>query len=573
MATGNQSRHPKQYPMWYGFIRDTYFFGQSGNNIPDGLYLEPATLEAPADNTFVSGGVSIASPALDAGTYHFFMAYIYDGYQVGPITTGGHAETNKAIADGTQIITLNLTIGYSALPNMKSSRTLNKRVTGVIVFASDDFDINYGSGTLYNVGVLPIRQNYNLTSTSTKVITASLFNEVPPNAQAAITLLGRSTGNYSRVFNDSTWAGTDPYTRSFVLNGTVWNNKSHFYSLVAGGIGGSQPSYGVADVTKNHSVVGPMFTERAENSLLGFTPFKIDGTPSPDFFPTLNTLDMAHNSLFSITDIKIIRDFVFVIGSNKIIRMLMRSSNTPAFKIDTEVGYIGTDAQFGTLKMRGGVFVVCKSGCYFIDNVEHLASGQIEDITNYPIGATTMSEAYVGFNGETNEITIAFPTDTKLYTYNVITKDWGIHTVDDGIKALVTGSGGELYGAGDTKIYRLNNGTTQDGTGINPQWKSKVYSKPDKDLNVDKFEITYKSDTAIQFDVYIDRGSAHTWNTSGDNQLPASTTITTAQLNAPSGTRGKELELGITIPSSLRAANTYVHVDEIIIKINEEERT
>ena len=159
-----------------------------------------------------------------------------------------------------------------------------------------------------------------------------------------------------------------------------------------------------------------------------------------------------------------------------------------------------------------------------------------------------------------------------MIVWNTITKQWAIHSIGVSLKALITDEDGNIFGADATKIYKLDNGTTDDGTAINPQWKSKIYSFGNDQAVLKDMEITYKSDTIIQFDVYINRGSASSWNNSGDNQPAASATATTTKINFPNGFRGSEFEFGITIPSAQRASNTYVEVYKIIINGVLEER-
>ena len=67
----------------------------------------------------------------------------------------------------------------------------------------------------------------------------------------------------------------------------------------------------------------------------------------------------------------------------------------------------------------------------------------------------------------------------------------------------------------------------------------------------------------IQLDILIDRGSTATWNTAGDNYLPAATSPTSVKLKTPGSFRGKEFEFSVAIPSSYRATNTYVEIYSI----------
>jgi len=184
-----------------------------------------------------------------------------------------------------------------------------------------------------------------------------------------------------------------------------------------------------------------------------------------------------------------------------------------------------------------------------------------------------MSEAYIGFNGQTNDIYIVFPTDSKLFSYNLNTKQWVVHSLGTAIKALTTGEDGEIYGASAGKIFRLDNGTTDDSTTISPTWKSKVYTMdaPDMEKVLNWVEITYRSDSAIQFDVFLNRSaSVASWAVATDNQLAAATTGTTSRLLFPSTFRGFEFEFKFSLPAG--ASNTYFEVHELNVKGTVEER-
>ena len=180
MKTGNTSRYPKQFPMWYGYIRDTYYFGDSSEDLAAGFYLEPATLDAPDDNCINDFTESAGeTDPMTAGDYYPAVAYIYDGYQLGPLTSGAQAVTKTVEASGDYDLTLTIRCGFSEEPNMRSSKVLNKRVTGMAVFLSNDFDLAKGSGTFYRILDLPIRQDYNTGYGGTQPSLPGGINEKP----------------------------------------------------------------------------------------------------------------------------------------------------------------------------------------------------------------------------------------------------------------------------------------------------------------------------------------------------------------------------------------------------------
>ena len=94
-----------------------------------------------------------------------------------------------------------------------------------------------------------------------------------------------------------------------------------------------------------------------------------------------------------------------------------------------------------------------------------------------------------------------------------------------------------------------------------------------KEAVLNEIEITYRSDTAFQFDVYLNRSSsAATWPTTNSEQFAASTTTTTVKKKFPSEFRATQFEFGIQLPTSLKATNTYLEIYEINISGTVEDR-
>jgi hypothetical protein len=94
---------------------------------------------------------------------------------------------------------------------------------------------------------------------------------------------------------------------------------------------------------------------------------------------------------------------------------------------------------------------------------------------------------------------------------------------------------------------------------------------PDMEKVLNWVEITYRSDSAIQFDVFLNRSaSVASWAAAADNQLAAATTVTTARLLFPSTFRGFEFEFKFSLPAG--ASNTYFEVHELNVKGTVEER-
>ena len=590
MSLGNTSTYPKQFALWYGYIRKNYYFGQTGASINAGYYLEPAPLDMPGDFVVqqVTQQVS-GSDFLSSGTYYYACAFIYDGYQVGPLTSAKSAQGSATASNGSQWHQVTIRIPWESGSASWAAGLhhwfISKRVTAVELYMSNDFDVEKGAGAWYRIVTIPIRQDFDYGYGGTRPVYQNGLNlknyvyggKTLPAAMgiigAIITEQGRLEETLSLQNLKFEWTGSDHYSLTVNIFGTTWTNKGFPYTVVSGGNKGEIINYAVGDGTNNHSVVGKLFSGAPENSLIAFSPLKIDGTPSPDYFPSVMANDMARNGITSITDIKIVGDKVYVIGSTKSLRMAMNSARVPTFRVDAEFEYLGSEAVNGTLKIRDGIITVTKKGVYFLDNIEHYMSAQIEDTSSFPLGMTTMSEAYIGFNGQTNDIYIVFPTDSKLFSYNLNTKQWVVHSLGTAIKALTTGEDGEIYGASAGKIFRLDNGTTDDSTTISPTWKSKVYTMdaPDMEKVLNWVEITYRSDSAIQFDVFLNRSaSVASWAVATDNQLAAATTGTTSRLLFPSTFRGFEFEFKFSLPAG--ASNTYFEVHELNVKGTVEER-
>ena len=581
MTTGNTARFPKQFPLWYGYLRDTYYFGQADNDVTEGYYLEPTVLDAPNDLCLIDT-TDVGSGDLEAGTFHFALAYEYDGYQLGALTSISRSEIKKVTSGSSENISVKIQIGYSREYNMAHSKTLNKRVTSVVLFASNDLDLVSRTGTFYRITSVPIREDYNFNYGGTKSHGNKQMHEHRPfsrrspvsaSARNIVTTGGRSVTRPQKIFYNN-WTGSDPYTYIFTMSQDDWDNRGAYYSVFSGGLGGDRCNYKQVSDSLYHSVVGPVFVEQQENSVIGFSPLKFDGTPSQDWFPSLNVMDLSRHGIYSIIKHLFIGDFLYVFGSSKSLRLIMSAGLVPAFKVEREFDYLGTEAKFGLIKYQNNIVGVFENGVYVIGNTPNLISYKIEDPDQPPLNVTSIAEAITAMNGRRNEMNISFPSDQEMLVYNFLTKQWVRHSYAHRIVAMETDEDGKIFGASQTKIYRLDSATDDDGTNLNPSWKSKVYTMGDPQVEkiLDEVEITYRSNTAIQFDVYINRGSAASWNTATDNQFAAATTTATDRKLFPATFRGYEIELGITIPTALRATNIYVEVYGINVKYHAEER-
>ena len=583
MTLGSSYRFPKQFPLWYGYIRDNTYFGTTDASISEGFYLEPATLDAPDDsvlNSITASTAASTDDALDADTYYIACAYVYDGYQTGPLTSGAKAKATAVTisdTDASNQISVGLSIGFSDGPAMRHSTVLNKRVTALDIYMSSDYDYATNDGVFYKVAHVPIRNDYTVKYSHTKnmsesIVTAALRAASEAFGNTTIILPSGREISISNVWdiNEFGWAGSDPYTKTIVINASIWDNHGFEYSVEVGGFSGDRINYSNVVYTDQNSVVGNCFCEASEPSMVAFSTIKPDGSPSQDYIPITNVFNLASRGMYEIMSMHLLDNFIYFVGDTKTLRYIISSGLVMGFKKHKSFDYLGTQSPFGVLAIEGGILGLFNKGIYFVDMDENKLSYPIETTTNAPIGVSDMSEGYIGYDAINNEIYIAFPTDKKLYVYNLETKQWAIHSMADSIKALVTSKTGYLYGADSSKIYKLNYGTTDDSTSLNPTWKSKVYNygMPELEKTLVETTINYKSDTAFQYDVYVDRNStAQRWNATDDNQLAASTTPTSVTLKNPTGWRGYEFEYKITIPSSLRATNTYLEIYSIDHKI------
>ena len=578
MSLGSGYRFPKQFPLWYGFLRETYYFGSTSNKIEDGYYLEPQTLDAPHDEIFTCD--TQGSGDLDqVDTFFIACAYQYDGYQIGPMTSIKRSYDQAVTTATDEDVRVTLNVGYGAAPNMRHSSVLNKRVTGIVIYAATDLDTGSKTATWYRMTTIPIREDYEISSHYHSDLRRVAREQEPFGSRRTFSKRqsilpgGRTDRTSGRERSIRAWTGTDPYARTFDIDAAAWANKSTYYTLDSGGMGGDKINYSYADDSMHHSIAVNLFLDKQEPSLMASSPLKDDGTPSPDYYPLLNLIDLASHGIYSIYNVKIINEYIYILGSTKSIRMLMNSNLVPSFKLDTEYEGIGTYATYSIEKYKNKIFGVFNNGIYLLDGREELISYPIEDIDNYPIGVTDYSEAYAKYYPLGKMFMIVFPTDNKMYTFSVINGQWAIHSLGDSIKALTVGNDGEIYGADDSKIYKLDNGTTDDGTSINPQWKSKAYSLGSQEGTLNYMELSYKSNTVIEFNVYINRSStAASWSVSTDNQFASSTTATTVKKKFPHGFRGSQFEFAITIPSASRASNIYVEIYGLNIVGTAEER-
>jgi len=125
-------------------------------------------------------------------------------------------------------------------------------------------------------------------------------------------------------------------------------------------------------------------------------------------------------------------------------------------------------------------------------------------------------------------------------------------------------STGETFAFKADDLMRLNKGTDDDGTAINPEWKSLPLSLDKKLIHhFEQMVAVYKSNTAIQCQIYLDGSvSAH-----GTVSLDSQTLLKAVSKNVPLSTMARTIQLKFNIPLANRASNTQCEIDEVILPV------
>jgi membrane-bound inhibitor of C-type lysozyme len=286
-----------------------------------------------------------------------------------------------------------------------------------------------------------------------------------------------------------------------------------------------------------------------------------DGNFEHDVFA--NYINLEDFGVTEITGLGILLEFLVIASTKDIHKINISSGSEFNWSLEEtiqDVGCIAPDSWMfivGDEFKHSGFYYVAVDGFRVYDGYKSvLISPPIEDVANYPLNVTTLSEAVSTYDDKLKQWIISFLTDTKTFKYDLRAGEWLQPVYDDAMREFAMTVDGETLALDNStsKIYVLhndgsNNLTAYDDGGLDPYWKSKVYDMGDSGKWKVAHELTmrYSANKTVHFRWYLDKGSALTWVT--DPYTDTTDTVKAKTVGMPLGTRFYQIEFEAKVDS------------------------
>jgi len=290
-----------------------------------------------------------------------------------------------------------------------------------------------------------------------------------------------------------------------------------------------------------------------------------DGTFANDVQLVLNAFTVGMN----VKGASAIGDRLIVYGDTAIIRGIIPASNESSWDFERVFEQYGLLAEESLINVHGrDYFLASDWDIKVFDGVTKPVSigAGIYDVLR---AAGEASIAYlqatkVVFVPLLNMVVFMVQTGASSYQY------WGYDVSGelgwvqfqwaDTFSGFFVSKTGEAFAFDANECWKLNNGTTDDGTAITPSYTSRPLAADNKAyMHLREILMAYKSSNAAQMKVYMDGAAA----VSTLLTLAAQILTKMTEYQPEIGCEGRHLKFTIDLPTTSQAANTQLEVDEV----------
>jgi len=501
------------YPLWYSYIERDFF-----NSLEswDAYYLSLAKVET-ADIAINTARTAATDGSLSEGYYFYKVSYIYDGFQEGLASA---ASSSVQVASPNDEVEVTIKLDWS---------DLNKRVSAVRVFRA----YQTSSGTLSS-------------DTTFYYLTDVDINTGTTDANWAL-----DTGDiYEITISDD----TDTITPSLAVK------QGHTSTAL-------WANYKYAAILKDRVFYAGLYdADGLQEDMVKYSFIDPDGNHCPDILTALNFINFSGGDADRITGLSTLLGKLVVYKENTIYRLSTGSGNELTWSVDEQWGNTGCVAP-NTLAHAGDQnFFLSRDGVRSYDGVQCVVvsdpalTDTLRSLSNY------WETAWGFYYQVRKEYWLHIQTAASTYSVFVVsveTGTWKEFQLEDQILGYTHARDGRVLTTEGSDILEQDTGTDDNGTSIEPVWKSNPLTLDASNLNKLFYTIyvTYKSDTPIRLKLYLDRSSTAAVSKS----LPAQTTDTSVLQHLPLGTCGYEVEIEISLDTDQQAGNTQLEIAEIVI--------
>lgn len=570
--TGNTSKFPTQYQLWFGYINARRFGDSSSSSTFSDFWFDVQQMLAPAMSEAVGHAnrsileltkQSSVGATIDQEMWEFKTAYEYDGFQLGPLSRE-RVFVDLSGGPGDESIRIYLNIPYNAcydssvtdyrraydsryeseeMPSSYSGHLLSRRVTGLYIFAKN----STVTGGLYK------QLKYYVISGDADEVDLGSNDVLTLDATGMLKISG--TG-YLEYISDPT--------------------VGDVYETVAGQ-SGLRPNFKYATPFEDHIIVGAIRNENGNkrDNFMAASTIQGNSASAFDSFGGSNQTNLGFYGSQKITGMVIIGDTgqttspkrrMAVFCDDDLYVLQMTSGSSYAYQLDRIGHKEGCVAPDSIVNAEGLTFYVSRNGFRALSpqGTQQIGVGLRSDFD----ALTSVTDAIGGYLKRERVVIWAFPTDNKVYAVDLLN---GLNmyemSYNDTMTTFFSTRLGELYASDGTDIFKLENGTTQNGSAITPSLKSKKITsldfkfQQDDEIMLIEGYIRYKSDTAITLKAYLDgSGTALSFN---NLSLPAKTIEDDVRFKFPLGSNCKDVQIETTLTTTQASTNTSFDINKI----------
>jgi hypothetical protein len=316
-------------------------------------------------------------------------------------------------------------------------------------------------------------------------------------------------------------------------------------------------------------VAGVSFDNVQYNNQIRYCMLNNDGNFAYDVFHPLNVTGMP----FNINGLASIADRLFVFGKTRVSRGIIPSSNYLTWDFEKAFTDFGLMAE-RSLVSTGHGRIYFLSSDYDVKEFDGNTFKSIgRDIYDDLIGTSLsyLRNAVAEYYPKMKWYILKFQDGASSYKYLIYDTfyqtwyEFEYHitnsTTELNLGGFINTDDGDLLGFTTTGVYAMDSGGDDGGVDINPDWKSKpITSGVDFLHQLFSFTPTYKSDTAIDIDLYLDKDSS---STTINNTFSAKTTMGSLESSLPLGTSCRNFQFRVRINQSDLGLNSYFELGQL----------
>jgi len=313
-------------------------------------------------------------------------------------------------------------------------------------------------------------------------------------------------------------------------------------------------NYEIAHITGKRQAVAWYWDGEVTNKTnIRVSAISPDGTYDYDVFHADDVISLQEYGVTEIMGIASWRNSFLVFTKEDLIIMDPASNNAFTWSLYDTIQRVGLVAPKSLVTANNNLYYMNNNGPYrFREGTSELLP-DIVNPDNWPLNVTDLSECVAVLDNARDEVLFAFPSDNKLYAFDLLSQSWTVYDVPISPRVLLRDNDDSLYICDGSDMVTLDYASTDfDGTAIVPVYKSKELKFQDDLIRPYGFEVRYNCDTEFLVKMYYDGTLVAT------RTIPSGDTETFQKLGA--GKLCNKFQFEITLSSAHAATNTKFEI-------------